>query len=183
LEVLRTHPRARMLYDVRSSMIVPEVWRAQGASAEMCKVGHANIKKALKEIGGAFAGELSLHLYYHDMFDVESADLSLLYILQMLSREDKPLSKLVAPLQKYFHSGEINFEIKDKAVAVSRIEKEYKNKAQEISHLDGLWMKFDWGWASVRLSNTEPVVRLNLEATSKQVMEEKIKEFSGIITQ
>ncbi len=183
LEVLRSHPRAKMLYDVRSSMIVPEVWQAQGASVEMCKVGHANIKKALKETGGAFASELSLHLYYHDMFDVESTDLSLLYILQMLSREKKPLSKLVAPLQKYFHSGEINFEIKNKAEVMSRIEKKYKSEAESISHLDGLWMKFAWGWASVRLSNTEPVVRLNLEAVSKSVMIKKIKEISEIIQQ
>ena len=182
LEVLRRHPRALMLYDVRSSMIIPEVWRAQGASAEMCKVGHANIKKALKEAGGAFASELSLHLYFHDMFDVESADLSLLYILQMLSRESKPLSQLVAPLKKYFHSGEINFHIQDKIEAVNRLEKKYKDEAREISHLDGLWMKFAWGWASIRLSNTEPVVRLNLEAVDEQTMKGKVKEFSDIIS-
>ncbi|MEK7131129.1 MAG: phosphomannomutase/phosphoglucomutase [Patescibacteria group bacterium] len=181
LEVLRTHSRAKMLYDVRSSMIVPEVWKASGASVEMCKVGHANIKKALKEIGGAYASELSLHLYYHDMSDVESTDLSLLYILQMLSRENKSLSQLVAPLKKYFHSGEINFSIENKTETVSRIEKKYKDEAESISRLDGLWMKFAWGWASVRLSNTEPVVRLNLEATSEKIMREKIKEFSDII--
>ncbi|TSC83914.1 MAG: phosphomannomutase [Parcubacteria group bacterium Gr01-1014_13] len=181
LEVLRTHPRSHMLYDVRSSMIIPEVWQAQGATVDMCKVGHANIKKSLKEIKGAFASELSLHLYFHDMYDVESTDLSLLYVLQMLSRENKPLSELVAPLQKYFHSGEINFEIEDKAEVMIRVEEKYKDQAQEISHLDGLWMKFDWGWASVRLSNTEPVVRLNLEAVDVQTMQEKIKEFSYII--
>lgn len=211
LEVLQNHPKAKMLYDVRSSMIIPEVWQAQGATVEMCKVGHANIKKALKETGGAFASELSLHLYYKDMYDVESTDLSLLYILQMLSREKKPLSELVAPLQKYFHSGEINFsataplggvsgpasggEVFDKVAIMKRIEEKYKAKprtdsqsesgtgdeAEEISHLDGLWLKFAWGWASIRLSNTEPVVRLNLEATSAEVREEKIKEFSDII--
>ncbi len=181
LEVLRNHPKAKMLYDVRSSMIVPEVWQAHGATVEMCKVGHANIKKMLKEVGGAYASELSLHLYYNDMFDVESTDLSLLYVLQMLSRENKPLSKLVSPLQKYFHSGEINFHIEDKAEVVSRIEEKYKDEAESISHLDGLWMKFAWGWASVRLSNTEPVVRLNLEAVSESVMMEKVKEFSNLI--
>lgn len=181
LEVLKTHPGARMLYDVRSSMVVSELWQAQGGVPEMCKVGHANIKKALKETGGAFASELSLHLYYKDTFDVESTDLSLLYVLQMLSREEKPLSELVAPLKKYFHSGEINFEVEDKLGAVNRVEEAYNKQAQEISYLDGLWMKFDWGWVSVRLSNTEPVVRLNLEAISEDVMKEKIKEISGII--
>ncbi|OGH92744.1 MAG: hypothetical protein A2563_03685 [Candidatus Magasanikbacteria bacterium RIFOXYD1_FULL_40_23] len=181
VEVLRNHAKAKMLYDVRSSMIIPELWQAAGATTEMCKVGHANIKKMLKETGGAFASELSLHLYYKDTFDVESTDLSLLYVLQMLSRENKPLSEIVAPLQKYFHSGEINFEVEDKAETMRRVEEKYKNEALEISRLDGLWMKFDWGWASVRLSNTEPVVRLNLETKSKEVMEEKVKELSEVI--
>jgi phosphomannomutase len=87
LEFAKSSKRKKMLYDVRSSMIVPELWKADGATAEMCKVGHANIKKMLKETGGAYASELSLHLYYKDTFDVESTDLSLLYVLQMLSRE------------------------------------------------------------------------------------------------
>jgi len=182
LEVLRNHPQARMLYDVRSSMIVPEVWQAAGASVEMCKVGHANIKKALKETSGAFASELSLHLYYQDTFDVESTDLSLLYMLQLLSREPQSLSELIAPLKKYFHSGEINFEVEDKVGAVSRVEEKYKNQVSEISYLDGLWMRFEWGWLSVRLSNTEPVVRLNVEATTKAAMEEKVQELTRIIT-
>lgn len=183
LEVLRNYPKARMLYDVRSSMIIPEVWQAQGATVEMCKVGHANIKKALKETSGAFASELSLHLYFHDMFDVESTDLSLLYILQMLSRTNKSLSELVAPLKKYFHSGEINFEIENNSEVVKKIEEKYKSEAQEISHLDGLWMKFAWGWASIRLSNTEPVVRLNLEAVSEEIMKAKTKEVSDLINE
>ncbi len=181
LEVLRNHPQAHMFYDLRSSMIVPEVWRAHGATVEMCKVGHANIKKLLKETKGAFASELSLHLYYHDTFDVESTDLSLLYILQLLSREKKPLSSLVAPLKKYFHSGEINFEVEDKLAAIARVEAACTDQAQEISRLDGLWMRFDWGWLNVRLSNTEPVVRLNLEATTEAVMKEKVAEITSLI--
>ena len=132
VEVLRNHAKAKMLYDVRSSMIIPELWQAAGATTEMCKVGHANIKKMLKETGGAFASELSLHLYYKDTFDVESTDLSLLYVLQMLSRENKPLSEIVAPLQKYFHSGEINFEVEDKAETMRRVEEKYKNEIEEI---------------------------------------------------
>ena len=181
LEVLQTHPENRMLYDVRSSMIIPELWKAKGATVEMCKVGHANIKKALKEDGGAFASELSLHLYYHDMYDVESTDLSLLYVLQLLSREKKPLSHITAPLKKYFHSGEINFKIENKVAVMNAIEEKYKAEAKEISHLDGLWMKFGWGWLSIRLSNTEPVLRLNLEAKTKEEMEEKKNEISQFI--
>lgn len=181
LEVLRTHPKAHLLYDLRSSQIVPEVWQKAGGTTEMCMVGHANIKKRMKENGAAFASELSLHLYYHDMYDLESSDLSLLYILQALSREQKKLSELIMPFQKYFHSGEINFEITDKARALEMIEKKYAPLALKVSHLDGLWLQFDWGWFNVRLSNTEPVLRLNLEATTEQLMKAKVVEVSDLL--
>ncbi|MBI5728754.1 MAG: phosphomannomutase/phosphoglucomutase [Candidatus Magasanikbacteria bacterium] len=181
LEVLRTHPKAHLLYDLRSSRIVPEVWQATGGEAEMSMVGHANIKKLMKENGAVFGSELSLHLYYHDMYDLESSDLSLLYILQFISGGKKPLSELIKPFQKYYHSGEINFEIADKAGAMKAIEEKYKNAALEITHLDGLWMKFDWGWFNVRASNTEPVLRLNLEAATEKTMKEKLAEVNELI--
>jgi phosphomannomutase len=180
-EVLRSHPHALMLYDLRSSMIVKEVWEENGATTAMCKVGHANIKPLLLENEAAFASELSLHLYYHDFYNVECSDLSLLYILQALSREQEPLSALIQPFKKYVHSGEINFEIQNKDEVMKRIEETYGESALEISHLDGLWMKFNWGWVSVRSSNTEPVMRLNLEAKSEEVMKEKIEEFKVLI--
>ncbi|MEK7084351.1 MAG: phosphomannomutase/phosphoglucomutase [Patescibacteria group bacterium] len=182
LEVLRAHPQARMLYDLRQSMIVPDVWRAAGASqVEKTMVGHANIKRVMKEKQAVFASELSLHLYYHDLSDVESSDLSFLYIAQMLSRAQRPLSEIIAPLKKYFHSGEINFEVADKEAVMKKIEDTYASDAEEISHLDGVWMKFPWGWVSVRASNTDPVLRLNVEAVAKDVMEEKMREVSEMI--
>lgn len=172
VEVLRTHgDHGHMLYDVRSSMVVKEVWEAAGATTAMCPVGHALIKPLLKASGGIFASELSLHQYFRDMNDAESPDLSLLYLLALLTREQKPLSAVVAPLQKYFHSGELNFEIHDKKTIVEKIEAIYSSQAQEISYLDGLYMKFDWGWFSLRASNTEPVLRLNLETKTKSDLE------------
>ena len=123
------------------------------------------------------------------MCDVECPELSLLYILQMLSREKKTLSQTVAPLKKYFHSGEKNFTVENKQEIINKIEKKYSavggafggKKAEEVSHLDGLWMKFYWGWFSVRASNTEPVLRLNVEAKTKDKMEAKVREISQII--
>lgn len=182
LEVLRSNPDSKLYYDLRSSMIVPEVWQAAGGTVEMCEVGHALIKKKLKDKGGIFASELSLHLYFHDMYDVESTDLSLLLIMQMLSRENKPLSELVAPLKKYSHSGEINFEIHDKDRVLKILEEKYAASAAEVSRLDGLWMRFDWGWFSVRASNTEPVLRLNTEARGKDMLSLKLEELKKIIT-
>lgn len=181
LEVLRQHKKGKMFYDLRSSMIVREVWEAQGAEVGMCMVGHAPIKNLLKKEQGIFASELSLHLYFGDMYDVECTDLVLLYVLAMMSREQKPLSELVEPLKKYFHSGEINFEVEAKDVVMQKIENMYGKDALEISHLDGLWMRFDWGWFSVRKSNTEPVLRLNLETYAADMLTEKVTELSDII--
>ncbi|KKW41331.1 MAG: Phosphomannomutase [Candidatus Magasanikbacteria bacterium GW2011_GWA2_56_11] len=183
LEVLRRHPGSVMLYDLRSSQIVREVWEAAGARPEMCRVGHAFIKRLLPEKKAVFASELSLHLYYSDCRNLECSDLSLLYVLQLLSRSGQPLSSLVRPLRKYFHSGEINFTAPDPAAVIRAVESAYRDSALEVSHLDGLWLKFDWGWLNLRPSNTEPVVRLNLEARTNEIMRAKIEEVSQVLFQ
>ncbi len=181
LEVLRAHPGSLLMYDLRSSMIVSEVWEKSGATTEMCQVGHANIKKAMRDTGAVFASELSQHLYYGDVHNLESSDLSLLYVLQMLSRENKKLSELAQSLKKYFHSGEINFEVGDKDSVLQKLEEKYSPEAKEIIRLDGLMMTFDWGWFGVRASNTEPVLRLNVEAKDRAVMMNKVAELKEII--
>ena len=180
-EVLKKHPGATMFYDLRSSMIVKEVWEKMGAKTEKCMVGHALIKKMIKEKKASFASELSLHLYFSDMYGVECSDLSFLYILQLLSRESKSLSELSKPLKKYYHSGETNFDVQDKEGIMKKIEEQYRKNATEISHLDGVWMSFGWGWFNVRASNTEPVLRLNLEAKDKETMEKMFVEVVGLI--
>lgn len=182
LEVLKLHPGGRMLYDLRSSEIIKETWEAKGATTEMCMVGHANIKKNMKDTGAIFASELSLHLYYHDLYDVESSDLSFLYIARMISESGCKISELVEPLKKYFHSGEINFEVHNKDGAIARIQDFYKDEVEETSNIDGIWMKLDWGWISLRKSNTEPVLRLNLEAHTKEEMERRVECVKELIT-
>lgn len=181
LEVLRNHEGGHMVCDLRSSMIVQETWQQAGATTEMCMVGHALIKKFMREKNAVFASELSQHLFYKDLYYLESSDLSLLYTLQVMSREQKPLSEILKPFKKYYHSGEINFEVQDKEKIMKIIEEKYAAQAQEFSHLDGVWMKFDWGWFNVRTSNTEPVLRLNLEATTKEKMDEMINEVTQFI--
>ncbi|MFH1286426.1 MAG: phosphomannomutase/phosphoglucomutase [Candidatus Magasanikbacteria bacterium] len=182
LEVLGQHPGAKMLYDLRQSMIVPEVWLAAGAaSAEKTVVGHAHIKKQMHETDAMYAGELSLHLYYRDMYYLECTDLSLLNLLHLISREGKTISQLVEPMKKFYHSGEINFEVEEKDKMMQKIEDHFKDGATEISHLDGVWIGFDWGWLNVRKSNTEGVLRLNLEAKTVDEMKKRVEEVSGII--
>lgn len=183
LEVLRgREDGAHMLYDLRSSMIVKEAWEAAGATTEMCMVGHALIKKMMRKVHADFASELSQHLYYADLFNLESTDLSLLYILQLLSREGRKLSVIAKPYQKYFHSGEINFTVEDKEEAMKKVGKQYTSDAKEISDLDGLWLRMPWGIISLRCSNTEPVLRLNLEAVSREIMDSELTKIKKIIS-
>lgn len=181
LEVLRTHPGMHMLYDLRSSLIARDMWEAQGATTEMCMIGHALIKNMMKRVGAGFASELSLHIFFGDMYNLESTDLAFLYFLLLRSRSNLPLSKLIVPLKKYFHSGEINFEVEDKAKMMKTVLEKYKNEAIEISDLDGVYLRFAWGWLSVRQSNTEPVLRLNVEANSQAVMQAKVQELSALL--
>lgn len=181
LEVLALHPGGHMHYDLRSSQIMKETWEAHGATTDMCMVGHANIKKTMKGSGAIFASELSLHLYFHDVYDIESSDLCFLYLARLMSKSGKKLSELVAPLKKYFHSGEINFEVHDKDGAIERIQEAYRGQIDEMSTIDGIWMKCEWGWISLRKSNTEPVLRLNLEAWKKEDMEREIAKITALI--
>jgi len=179
LEVLRNHSNAYMLYDLRSSKIVRDVWESQGAKTGMCPVGHALIKRKMKEEGVVFASELSLHLYYQDMYGVESTDLSLLYFLRLISRSGKTMSELTAPLNKYFHSGEINFKVVDKDKVLAELRNKYTDG--KVVELDGFYVEYPTWWFNVRVSNTEPVLRLNLESNSKEEMEDKIAEVKKII--
>lgn len=181
LEVLKKHGSGRMLYDLRCSRSVRDLWEANGATTDISMVGHANIKKQMKEVKAIFAGELSLHLYFKDMYDVESTDLALLYILQLISESGKKLSELWQSLNKYYHSGEINFEVENKDKILYNLKEKYGDA--QINELDGLLFTYQDWWFNVRLSNTEPVLRLNLEAKTKELMEEKLNEVKNIIKQ
>jgi phosphomannomutase len=169
--VLRRRPGGRVLYDLRSSRATAEAIAEAGGEPEMCRVGHAFIKARMRETGAVFAGELSGHFYFrfgptlvHD--DGVAAFAAL---LDELAEQGKPLSELVAPLRRYAASGEINRRVADVAGLLAAIEADHAGKA-EISKLDGLLVRYpDW-WFNVRASNTEPVVRLNLEANTEESM-------------
>ena len=189
-ELLREHGPMKILYDLRSSWTTPEVIRANGGTAEMCRVGHAHIKKQMREEGATFAGELSMHFYFKDFGNCESSDYAMLLMLKMLMREQKPLSQIWKPLQTYVHSGEINFHVKDTKAVLATIEALYKDAATSVSRIDGIRFEFssadhpenDW-WFSLRASNTEPVIRLNLEARQREKMEEERGKLAHLIEQ
>jgi len=169
---LRRHPGGRVLYDLRSSRVTAEEVEAAGGVAEMCRVGHSFVKARMREVGAIFAGELSGHMYFRfsDTLVADDGTAALVALLDVLAAERKPLSELISPLRRYAASGEINRRVDDIPGLLRSIEAEHAD-ATEISHLDGLLVRYpDW-WFNLRPSNTEPVLRLNLEAATRQEME------------
>jgi phosphomannomutase len=168
-----------ILYDLRSSWAVREVIEENGGTPQMCRVGHAFIKQEMRAVKAMFAGELSGHYYFRDNYYTESTAMAVLFVASLLSRSKQPLSKLVAPMKRYFKSPEINSEVKDSGAVFKRLRQTYRDG--KIYELDGLSMEFpDW-WFNVRASNTEPLVRLNLEAKTDELLNRRQKELLDII--
>lgn len=159
-------------YDLRSSWIVKDIVQQNGGEARPCEVGRSNIINYVRTENAVLAGELSCHFYYQDFYGVESADLTLLLLAQIISESGKSLSELVDPLRKYFQSGEINSSVKEKDIILKTLEEKYGQDAQEVSHMDGLKITYEDYWFNVRPSNTEPLLRLNVEATTQEKMEQ-----------
>jgi len=174
--MLKKQPGAEILYDLRSSWVVPEEIEKAGGKAIECRVGHGLIKKQMREEGGYFAGELSSHYYFKDFFTTDNGDLAMLNIIKLLLTEGIPMSEIVQPLRRYFHSGEINSEVKDIPAVLARLKEKYGASARRITEIDGYKAEYDDWWFNVRPSNTEPLIRLNLEAKTKEKMEEKVEE-------
>ena len=168
-----------IVYDLRSSHVVPEVIKECGGVPKRDRVGHAFIKKTLAETKAVFGGELSGHFYFRDNFCADSGAIAFARVLSVLSAQDKPISQLVAPLRRYSQSGELNFQVEDKEAKIRQLAEAYK-KAQ-IDYLDGITVELGEWWFNVRKSNTEPLLRLNLEAKTPQMMQEKFAELKKIL--
>lgn len=170
-EYLKKYPKAKIAFGVNSSRVVREAIAESGGQPFVSRIGHSFFKKHLWQDGVVFGGELSGHYYFMDFFNADSGIFAMMKVLKMLAREKKPLSELIKPYERYFASGEINFEVKDKFGTIKNLEKKFAEGA--ISKIDGLSVEYkDW-WFNVRPSNTEPLLRLNLEAKTKKLLEEK----------
>ena len=184
LEILKKTPKARLGSDIRSSKIVKEVWDKNGAKTIVTRVGHALIKETMRKEKMIFSSEYSGHYYYEETSYTENTTLTMLQVLNILSEQNKPFSEIIKPLRKYFQTGELNFEVHDKIGKMKELEQIYKQTkkgAKNIHWLDGITVEFDDWWFNVRPSNTEPVLRLNVEANTKQLLEEKMEEVKKVI--
>jgi phosphomannomutase len=179
--ILRKQPGATILYDVRASRAVPDTVERAGGTALINRVGHAFFKTRMRDEGGVFGGEVSGHYYFHDFYNADSGTIPALLILELLSLEGKRMSELLEPLRsKYFISGEINTEVADQQAKMKEIEEHYSDG--EISHLDGVSVDYDDWHFNVRPSNTEPLLRLNLESLlSREDMERRRDEVLDLI--
>jgi phosphomannomutase len=179
--ILEKEPGGKILYDVRASRAVPDLVSAAGGSADVNRVGHAFFKTRMRDEGAAFGGEVSGHYYFRDFYCADSGAIPALLILELLSLKEKRMSELLAPLRaKYFISGEINSEVADQDAKMQEIAERYSNG--EVSWLDGVSIDYeDWHF-NVRPSNTEPLLRLNLESlVSQDHMEEKRDDVLALI--
>jgi phosphomannomutase len=178
--VLEKEPGAKIVYDVRASRAVPETIERDGGIPLVERVGHAFIKARIRKEDAAFAGEVSGHYYFRDFSQADTGTVPFLLMLELISKKGRPLSEILAPLRsRYFITGEINTPVADVALKLQELKERYADG--RISHLDGISIDYDDWHFNVRPSNTEPLLRLNLEAVSEQLMEQKRDEVLAVI--
>jgi len=166
--ILAQSPGSPIIYDLRSSRAVPESIVQYGGQPVRERVGHTFMKRTLKRTGARFGGELSGHYYFADCFDTDSGLMALVQIINILQAQQKPFSALIAPLRLYSSTGEINFYAPNADHIIRELAEIYRLQGANIDHLDGLSVDFDSWWFNLRSSNTEPLLRLNLEAADPQ---------------
>ena len=177
---LENHPHSTVVYDLRSSRVVAEEIIKYGGTPRRERVGHAFMKKAMRDSHAIFGGELSGHFYYRDNFCTDSALITLVHLFNIVSEAAAPISELIEPLKRYHSSGELNFQVEDKQAKIDELSKRFSDG--QIDHLDGVSVGYKEWWFNCRPSNTEPLLRLNVEARSRELLDEKlaaIKEMLG----
>jgi phosphomannomutase len=179
--VLEKEPGAKIIYDVRASWAVPETIERAGGVPLVNRVGHAFIKHRMRKEGAAFAGEVSGHYYFRDFSQADSGVIPFLLMAELVSKRGRKLSELLAPFrERYFLTGELNTQVDDVALKLQELKERFASGGN-VSHLDGISVDADDWHFNVRPSNTEPLLRLNLEARSKELMERKRDDVLAVI--
>lgn len=178
--VLRAHPGATVLYNLICSRAVPEVIAEHGGVPVRTKVGHSNIKQVMAETGAVFGGEHSAHYYFLDNYRADSGIIATMFMLQELSRAGVPLSQLRRPFERYEASGEINTSVDDADAVMKAVSAAYSRHPQDW--IDGLTVDCGAWWFNLRPSNTEPLLRLNLEAPTRAECDDHVAQVLSLVT-
>jgi phosphomannomutase len=177
--ILETHPGEKIIYNCINSWVVPETIRQYGGTPIKERVGHSFIKQTMAATGAVFAGEHSGHYYFRDNFRADSGLIASMFVLEIISLEGRPLSEILRPFKRYYASGEINSHVQDIPAKLEEIARLYNDG--RIDRTDGVSVEYDDWWFNVRPSNTEPLIRLNLEAKTRELMEAKRDEVLAVI--
>ncbi len=181
VSMLEKHPGATILYNCISSHVVPEVVAEHGGTGVRTRVGHSFIKQVMAETGAVFGGEHSGHYYYRDNYNADSGIITALLVLELMSKSGRTLSELLRPFRRYADSGEINTEVPDPAAAVEAVAAVEAARGSEVDRLDGVTVdRGDW-WYNLRPSNTEPLLRLNVEARDEQSCDRHVHEVLELV--
>jgi len=179
--MLERHPGAAILYNVICSKSVPEVIAEMGGVGVRTRVGHSYVKQAMAETGAVFGGEHSGHYYYRDNYRADSGIITAFVVLELLSRSSENLSQLAKPFQRYADSGEINTEVTSPAATVERVASQLAAEGVAVDRLDGLTVDYGSWWFNLRPSNTEPLLRLNVEADDDDALRTHLGEVLNLI--
>ncbi|HUO48751.1 MAG TPA: phosphomannomutase/phosphoglucomutase [Acidimicrobiales bacterium] len=179
--MLAKHPGATVLYNLICSKVVPETIEECGGTAVRTRVGHSFIKQVMAETGAVFGGEHSGHYYFSENFRADSGLIAALVVLEVLSAAGRPLSELLEPLRRYADSGEVNTEVADPAAAVDALSAHYAAQGADTDRTDGLTVDFGSWWFNLRPSNTEPLLRLNVEAADATACEARVAEVLALV--
>lgn len=182
-DALASEPGKPVTYDLRSSKVVRDVIRESGGEPIRSRVGHSHVKQSMRKLGALCGGELSGHYYFRledrQTYYADSALVAVMHLLNILSRTGRPISQLLAPLRRYFHTGEINYSVQDKAAALAQIRQQFSEGKQD--ELDGVTVEYaDW-WFNVRPSNTEPLLRLTLEGDTPALRDQGYRKVHELL--
>ena len=182
-KVLKKYPGAKIVHENRLLWAIQDIIKQAGGIPVVSKAGYAIMRPLMRKIGSVFGGETSSHFFYKDLYYADSSMATIALILEILSESEKTLDQLLEPFrQKYFLSGEINYKVDDADVILSKVEKTYQSKGYEIDELDGIAVEDGRNWHfSLRKSNTEPLVRLNVEGKSQDIVDNKVNEVLKLI--
>jgi len=180
-EILKQNPGAAVIYDIRASSIFRETIQSSGGRALESRVGHRFIKQLMRQENAVFAAEFSGHFYFRETYNMDSDFLPMLTFIQYLSQSDKTADGILDEFALYPSSGEINFKVEDTKNILERIAAYYSD-ARETKWLDGFTVYYDDWWANIRMSNTEPLVRLNVEARTRELLDTKVMEIKKLLS-